>query len=93
MNKTNKERLKPQTTLTEGQNQLFRGKVKGHYLTYIPLKSLLAKKNTYEAYKSKMHGEVILTIAAIRERNYPEKRVPRKCFGCKRYQTVHCTTT
>ena len=76
-------------------------KRKNPRLIYIPQKSLLAKKITYEAQKRTMHFGVILTIAASREKYWIPKLKPiakrkkQKLFWMQKipYHTSHNKTT
>ena len=71
-----------------------RGRIQGHYPTFLPDKSTLAEKIVMNAHAQTLHGGIGLTMTSARE-NYwiPRlrsltKRVIKRCYGCKRHQVT-----
>ena len=71
-----------------------RGRIEGSHPVFIPPDSLLAEKLIFQAHKNTLHGGVVLTMTKVRS-NYwipaPRKltkSVVRKCYGCKRFNSL-----
>ena len=70
------------------------GRIEGSHAVFIPPSSLLAGKSIFQAHKNTLHWGVVLTIASVRS-NYwiPTlrklvKSFVRKCYGCKRFNSL-----
>ena len=73
---------------------VWRGRIEGSHTVFIPLDLLLAEKLLFQAHKNTLHGGVVLTITKVRS-NYwipildtLTKSVGRKCYGCKRFNSL-----
>ena len=71
-----------------------RGRIEGSHPVFIPSDSLLAEQLIFQAYKNTLHRGVVLTMTEVRS-NYwipilrkLTKSVVRKCYGCKRFNSL-----
>ena len=71
-----------------------RGRIEGSNPVFVPPDSLLVEKVIFQAHKNTLHGGVVLTMTKVRS-NYwiptlrkLTKSVVRKCYGCKRFNSL-----
>ena len=73
------------------------GRIQGNYPIYLPSESLFTRKLIQRMHLETLHGGVLLTMAAVREKYWVPKlrqvvkSVRSNCSGCKRFTTVPIT--
>ena len=62
------------------------GRIQGDFPIYLPDNDLYTEKRVEHSHIGTLHGGVNLTMTKVRL----AKRIIKRCFGCKRFQTVPC---